>query len=98
LKKPRGTNLNGEPTAWELRLELVGNYKERLGRLVVKRKHANRPLLLDVNLLTLDFQEVLAKATVRAMIPGSQRNPEPERDSYGRDGPDRWREWAGCRL
>jgi len=67
-KKSDDYNLNADLGALELRLELLNDFDGRLVRLVLKRQCTKDPLLLDVNLLTLDFHNVLNEATARATL------------------------------
>jgi UDP-GlcNAc:undecaprenyl-phosphate GlcNAc-1-phosphate transferase len=60
------SGLNDPP--WELRLELMSASNERWGYLSLVRVSANRPIGVDVNVLTGEFCGALSKAVERACI------------------------------
>jgi len=60
--------LFNEWSAWTLRLDLVTASNRSYGRLEVHRLYKERPLLVDINLLTSDFPVTLAEALHRAVV------------------------------
>jgi UDP-GlcNAc:undecaprenyl-phosphate/decaprenyl-phosphate GlcNAc-1-phosphate transferase len=52
---------------WELRLELNAEPHYRLGRFSLVRMREDRPLLVDLNLLSCEFRRALSEAILRAM-------------------------------
>lgn len=71
-KKP-GKRGDGEaPAAWSLRLDLVTSRKQKQGVFFLYRGYSDRPLLVDVNLLTAEFPQALADAADRAVRHAAQ--------------------------
>jgi hypothetical protein len=62
--------------SWALTLELVTAKNERRGFFTLYRSRSDRPLLMDLNLLTSGFQVALADALER-LIAQAGRKPEP---------------------
>ncbi|MGA9771223.1 MAG: MraY family glycosyltransferase [Blastocatellia bacterium] len=56
----------GENPRWTLNLELITSRKQRVGKFSLYRVYDARPLLIDVNLLIVNFQIALADAVDRA--------------------------------
>ena len=56
-----------EPT-WELKLELISSSGDKCGFFFVHRQSTDRPLLLDINLLSDGFHAALADAVHRTII------------------------------
>jgi UDP-GlcNAc:undecaprenyl-phosphate GlcNAc-1-phosphate transferase len=54
-------------SVWELRLELNAKPHHRLGRFSLVRMRLDRPLLVDLNLLSCEFRQALSEAVMRAM-------------------------------
>ncbi len=57
----------GNESIWELRLELNAEPHHRLGRFSLVRTRVDRPLLVDLNLLSCEFRRALSEAVLRAM-------------------------------
>ena len=55
-------------TAWELKLKLVTTSGDKCGFFFVRRRSTDKPLLLDINLLSDGFHEALADAVRRTMM------------------------------
>ena len=66
-KKP-GSQLEDDiRNAWSLNIDLLTHNNRCMGSMTVYRVYTQRPLQLDVNLLTTDFPAVLAEALDRAL-------------------------------
>jgi UDP-GlcNAc:undecaprenyl-phosphate GlcNAc-1-phosphate transferase len=63
-------------SSWDLRLSLVLNGR-RVGELLLHRLHCDRPLMIDVNLLTPGFVTELARALDRAYAKSVPRTAYP---------------------
>ena len=59
---------NHSEPKWELNLELAGSSGQRCGSFSIYRRLSNKPLLMDVNLLSDGFQVALAGAVCRAVL------------------------------
>jgi UDP-GlcNAc:undecaprenyl-phosphate/decaprenyl-phosphate GlcNAc-1-phosphate transferase len=74
-RKPGCAVLFNQWSTWKLALELVGASNENYGLFEIYRLYNNRPLLVDINLLTVQFPFVLAEAverTVRETVTSSE--------------------------
>ncbi len=67
--KPGSPRVAHQWSAWKLSLEVVSSSDLRWGSLTLYRFSGDRPLLLDINLLTSVFPVVLADAVSRAFLP-----------------------------
>lgn len=65
--KTKSRRLPDKCPAWKLTLQLVSSGGRNFGSLEVYRLYNERPLLLDINLLTSDFPTVLADALDRVV-------------------------------
>jgi hypothetical protein len=65
--KPGCSELLDHWSSWKMTLELVSTSNRHCGWLEIYRLYNPRPLMLDINLLTLGFPVVLADAVERAM-------------------------------
>ncbi len=54
--------------AWSLKLDLMDTAQELLGAFTVYRACNDKPLLVDINLLTTEFRAALVRAVVRATV------------------------------
>jgi len=61
------TGAHSEPT-WELNLELISSTGKKCGRLSIYRRVSDKPLLMDINLLSDGFYTALSDAMDRAVI------------------------------
>lgn len=57
--------------SWALKVRLISAAGERCGFFLLHREEANKPLLLDINLLAGDFQVALADAVKRILARGA---------------------------
>ena len=74
-KRPGPPVLLDEWSAWKLTLDLVAGNNRSYGSLEIYRFYTERPLLVDINLLTSVFPVVLAEALGRAF---AESEPLPE--------------------
>ena len=74
--KPGALKVRDDWPGWSLELELVTSSNRWLGSMKIYRFYADRPLLVDSNLLTAVFPVVLADALDRAL--NSQQSGVPE--------------------
>ncbi len=65
-RRPGQTALRQDP-AWEMQLALTTSFGRPAGALLVYRAYSGRPLLVDVNLLVMEFPTVLTAAIARAL-------------------------------
>ncbi|HLG14338.1 MAG TPA: MraY family glycosyltransferase [Blastocatellia bacterium] len=59
---------------WTLKLELIAEDKKQLGFFLLNRAYSTNPLLVDVNLLTSEFQAALTHAVDRATRMSADRS------------------------
>lgn len=77
--RPGTPILPGSGATWSLTLDLLTTSNRRRGTMIVHRRYTERPLQLDVNLLTSEFPVALADAVDRIvghaieMVPRSDR-------------------------
>jgi UDP-GlcNAc:undecaprenyl-phosphate GlcNAc-1-phosphate transferase len=65
-QKPQvNSEKNGSLAVWTLSLELINTNKQKCGLFILYRAYNNRPLMMDINLLTSQFQVALADAVER---------------------------------
>jgi UDP-GlcNAc:undecaprenyl-phosphate/decaprenyl-phosphate GlcNAc-1-phosphate transferase len=66
--------------SWELKLDLIDRDGDKCGFLSIHKRITDKPLLMDINLLTNGFQAALAGAMHRALAQthASLENSEPE--------------------
>ena len=58
--------------AWKMDMELVSSSNRRCGSITLFRLYSDRPLLIDINLLTSAFPVILADALLRVSIPACE--------------------------
>jgi UDP-GlcNAc:undecaprenyl-phosphate GlcNAc-1-phosphate transferase len=80
-KPGRGT-LSGEWSTWHIDLDLVTTGNHPLGYFTIYRLYSDRPLLLDINLLTSVFPVALADALDRVLTPRLDIAADPVPSSH----------------
>jgi UDP-GlcNAc:undecaprenyl-phosphate GlcNAc-1-phosphate transferase len=65
--KKSGSHVVETRNAWSLNLELVTGNNRGMGSMAIYRHYTQRPLQIDVNLLTADFPVILAECLERSM-------------------------------
>ena len=76
--------LSSLEASWELKLELVDGDGDKCGFLSIRKRMTDKPLLMDINLLTNGFQAALAGA-VRRAIPQTEASLENSRSNLASD-------------
>src|SRR5215469_5212875 len=77
--KTKSRKLPDNSPAWKLALQLVTSGDRNFGSMEIYRVYNERPLLLDINLLTSDFPTVLADALDRVL---TKVEVLPEAETY----------------
>jgi len=77
--KTKSRKLPDNCPAWKLALQLVTSGDRNFGSMEIYRLYNERPLLLDINLLTSDFPTVLADALDRVL---AKFEVLPEAETY----------------
>lgn len=67
--RPRPSHVADDKSFWNLSLDLVSSSDQYCGSIRLFRAYGERPLLLDINLLTGDFSGILADAIDRVLKP-----------------------------
>ena len=75
------TTLGAPDANWELKLDLVDKDGERCGTFSVYKRLTDKPLMMDINLLTDGFQSALAGAVRRVILDRQSVSAEYERNS-----------------
>lgn len=65
------------PGSWTLTLDLLTSSNRRRGSMTIHRRYSERPLQLDVNLLTSEFPAALADALDRIVVHAAEMVPRP---------------------
>lgn len=78
--RPGTPPLPGVACAWVLSLDLLTSTNRRRGSMAVHRGYMEKPLQLDVNLLTSEFPSALANALDRSVIRAVETASPAERD------------------
>jgi hypothetical protein len=65
--KKSGSHVVETRNAWSLNIELVTGNNRGMGSMAIYRHYTQRPLQIDVNLLTADFPVILAECLERSM-------------------------------
>jgi len=66
--KKNGSQMDEIKNAWSLNIELMTANNRGMGSITVFRHYTQRPLQIDVNLLTADFPMVLAESLERSLM------------------------------
>jgi UDP-GlcNAc:undecaprenyl-phosphate GlcNAc-1-phosphate transferase len=78
--RPGTAALPATASAWVLTLELVTTMNRRRGSMAIHRRYTDKPLQLDVNLLTSEFPSALADALDRSVTQAVEALPPVGRD------------------